>query len=259
MSDGPAMNEAPGSDGKAIQVLGRADCLLGLLAERDGTWTLSELAAATELHRSTVHRILASLTALGYVDRPAAGQYALGSRVLALAARMDGRLDLRQEAIPVMQRLRDRLGETVTLMLREGDEVICLERVPGSLQLRVECGPGEREALHLSAAGKLYLAEGGFEACAEYAERTRLAGGTPQAIRDVPRLYRELERAQRTGYALDSEEREIGVTAIAVAVRGPGGRFLAAIALSAPSLRYRDTWIPRVLESGRALSRRLGG
>lgn len=254
------MRDGAGSSGSgAIQVLERADRLLGLLAERDQPWSLGELATAAGIHRSTAHRILASLAALGYADRPAAGQYALGSRVLALAARMDGRLDLRLEALVVMQRLRDRLGETVTLMLREGDEVVCLERAPGSLQLRVECAPGEREALHLSAAGKLYLAEGGFEACAEYAERTRLAGGTAQAIRDVPRLYRELERARRTGYAIDSEEREIGVTAVAAPVRGPGGRLLAAMVLSSPTSRYRDNWIPRVLESGRALSRRLGG
>ncbi|MCK8515677.1 IclR family transcriptional regulator [Methylonatrum kenyense] len=253
------MTDGSGSERNAIQVLQRADRLLGLLAERDGPWSLGELAATSGLHRSTVHRILASLTELGYVDRQAAGHYALGSRVLALASRMHGRLDLRLEALVVMQHLRDRLGETVSLMLREGDEVVCLERSPGRLQLRVECAPGEREALHLSAAGKLYLADGGFEACAEYAERTGLAGGTTQAIRDVPRLYRELERARRTGYALDSEEREAGVTAIAVPVRGPGKRLLAAVVLASPSSRYRDTWIPRVLEAGRALSRRLGG
>ena len=250
---------SPSRDPDAIQVLVRADRLLGQLAERDTPWPLAELAAACDLHRSTTHRILASLIQLGYVDRPSDGHYALGSRLLALAGRMDGRLDLRREALLIMQRLRDRLGETLTLMVRDGDEVVCLERMAGSLQLRVELSPGTREPLHLSAAGKVFLAEGGFEACAEYAERSRLSGGTPRAVRDVPRLYRELERAQRTGYALDSEEREEGVTAIAVPVLGPGGRLHAALMLSAPSSRYRDTWIPRVLEAGKALSKRMGG
>ncbi|MEX0730082.1 MAG: IclR family transcriptional regulator [Aquisalimonadaceae bacterium] len=241
-----------------IQVIRRMDQLLEVLAVRDGPCPLAEIAAATGLHASTVHRILANLQALGYVDRPHAGHYCLGSRVLELAGRISRRLDLRQEALAEMEKLRDRTGESINLVVREGDEVVYLERIPGTASVRVEYTPGSRSPLHLNAAGKLFLAEGGFEACADYARRTRLPGTTPNAIRDLPRLYRELERALRTGYSLDSEETEIGVMCIAAPLRDASGRMRAALCLAAPTGRYRDTWIPHVLEAGRRVSRRLG-
>ncbi len=251
------MNESA-SRGGGIQVLRRMDQLLEVLANNEQPVSLSRLAEATGLHPSTVHRILASLQGPGYVQRTGTGRYRLGGRVLELAAGIGPQLDVRRESLPVMEKLRNRLGETVVLAVREQDEAVCVERVPGNHSLRVEVAPGTRGALHLTAAGKVLLADAGLEACSEYAHRIRLAGGTPHAIRDLPRLHREVERVQRTGYAMDSEENEVGVVCIATPVRQGGGRVLAVLGVCSPASRHRDTWIPHLLEAGRRISRQLG-
>jgi len=251
------MSDMKRSDG-GIQVLQRMDLLLQTLAASNVPVGLGKLASETGLHASTVHRILANLLALGYVERPGTGHYSLGSRLLELGGRINGRMDMRREALVVMEALRDRIGESVNLAVREGDEIVYLEKVSGTASVRVEYNPGQRAALHLTAAGKLYLAEHGFEGCAGYASRTRLTGGTANAIRDLPRLYRELERVLRTGYSLDNEENESGVVCIGVPLRDASGSMRAGLCLASPAGRYRDSWIPHVQKAGQQVSRRLG-
>ncbi|MGB5063234.1 MAG: helix-turn-helix domain-containing protein [Candidatus Competibacter sp.] len=98
----------------SIQVITRVFRLLDSLATHDGLVTLKALSGATGLHPSAAFRILASLIEHGFVERSAAGHYWLGVRLLQLGNRVHGQLDLRREACPIMERLRDRTGEPST-------------------------------------------------------------------------------------------------------------------------------------------------
>jgi DNA-binding IclR family transcriptional regulator len=241
-----------------IQVIQRMARLLDAIAAEPGPASLKLLSAETGLHPSTAFRILASLAEEGYVERDQAGRYRLGVRLLQLAARVRARVDVRREAAEVMAWLRDQLGETVNLAVREGDEVVYVERVIPSRMMRVEQVIGSRAPLHVTAVGKLMLAEAGAEACSAYAERTGLPAFTRNTITDASRLAQATRDAQERGFALDDEEAELGVGCIGVPVRDASGEMVAGLSVSAPMERRREAWIPLVLEAGLRLSSRLG-
>lgn len=242
----------------SIQVIARVSRLLDSLAAHDGPLNLKALADATGLHPSTAFRILASLIEHGFVERSTAGHYWLGVRLLQLGNRVHGQLDLRREARPIMERLRDRTGETVNLSVREGDEVVYVERATTPRIMRVEQVIGGRAPLHATAAGKLFLADDGAAACHDYIECTGLPARTPYSIADPDRLCQSVRDISRQGYALDDQEAELGVGCIGAPVRDASGRLMAGLSVSAPIERRRDAWVPWVLQAAAEISARLG-
>ena len=242
----------------SIQVIDRASRLLDVLAAYDDPVSLKILSAETALHPSTAFRILASLTAVGMIERDVAGRYALGRKLLKLAGRVRRGIDIRQEAMSVMAELRDAIGETVNLTVREGDEVIYIERVAPKRMMRVEQVIGSRAPLHVTAVGKLMLAELGEPFIRAYAERSTLPAYTSHTITAIDRLIEVVQRANNDGYAFDNEEAEEGVGCIGVLIHDNAGSIVAGLSISAPIERRQDAWITLVKEAGKRISERLG-
>ncbi|PWV62443.1 IclR family transcriptional regulator [Plasticicumulans acidivorans] len=242
----------------SIQVIDRLARLLDAIAANNSPVSLKILSAETGLHPSTAFRILASLAEHGFVERSSAGHYRLGVKLLQLGSRVQGRLDIRREARPIMEWLRNETGETVNLIVREGDEVVYVERVTPNRMMRVEQVIGARAPLHVTAVGKLFLAEGGAEACLEYAARTGLPVCTPHSITDPTALWRSVKNALQQGYALDDQEAELGVGCIGVPIRDSTNHIVAGISVSAPIERRREVWVSLIRQAGEKLSLRLG-
>ena len=242
----------------SIQVIDRLSHLLDAIAAHDEPVSLKELAKATSLHPSTAFRILAALTEHGFIERSESGHYRLGVKLLQLGSRVQGRVDIRREAEPIMRWLCREIDETINLIFREGDQVVYVERVTPSRMMRVEQAIGGHMPLHVTAVGKLFLAEAGAEACFEYAERTGLAPSTQHSITDPAALWRSVKEAQQRGYALDDEEAELGVGCIGVPVRDGSGAMVAGISASAPIDRRDLDWVAIVQQAGLKLSARLG-
>ena len=241
-----------------IQVLDRAAALLEAIARYPDPVSLKILAAETGLHASTTHRILASLVQNGLAGRDPAGHYRLGVRLLALGARMHGNIDLRAVALPVMESLRDKLGESVNLTIREGDEVVYVEKATPKRMMHVQQLVGSRAPLHVTAVGKLMLGAGGEDACQSYARRTNLPAYTRNTITSLERLITETRASFERGYALDNEEAEIDVGCIGVLVYDSTGNVAAGLSVSAPIERRRLEWVDDVIAAGRTISRQLG-
>lgn len=245
------------SRNSSIQVIDRASQLLDSIAAGEAPLSLKVLAADTGLHPSTAFRILGALTGAGLVERDSGGRYQLGRKLVQLAARVKRGPDIRGEAIGVMQSLRDRLGETVNLTVREGDEVIYIERVTPQRMMRVEQVIGSRAPLHVTAVGKLMLGELGDAFLQAYAARTGLPAYTAHSFDDIEALRAEVRAATAHGYALDNEEAEEGVGCIGVLIHDGGGAVAAGLSVSAPIERRRDDWIELVKQAGAAISARL--
>ena len=241
-----------------IQVIERMGHLLDAIARYNEPASLKVLSADTGLHPSTAFRILASLTGLGYVERNAVGHYGLGAKLMYLGGRVSARGDLRAQAKEVMEWLRNELGESINLTVRQGDEVVYIERATTTRVIRVEQVIGGHAPLHVTAVGKLMLGEMGEQACRDYARRTGLRAFTPNTRNKVEALIKDADASVRRGYALDDEEAEPGVGCIGVLVRDSSSSVVAGLSVSAPIERRRDDWIPRVVEAGRRLSERLG-
>jgi len=242
----------------SIQVIDRSAQLLDAIAASDAPASLKILSAETGLHPSTAFRILGALTGVGLVERDTAGRYQLGRKLVQLASRVRRGVDIRQEALPLMEALRDQVGETVNLTVREGDEVIYIERVTPQRMMRVEQVVGSRAPLHVTAVGKLMLAELGDAFLQAYAARTGLPAYTGHTLDTVERLRAEVRTAQADGYALDNEEAEEGVGCIGVLIHDRSGAVVAGLSVSAPIERRRDAWIPVVRQAGAAIEARLG-
>jgi DNA-binding IclR family transcriptional regulator len=242
-----------------IQVIDRMMKLLDVLAAHPEPLGLKQVAQYTGLHPSTAHRILSAMSGGRLVDRIEPGSYRLGMRLLELGNVVRSRISVRELALPVMRELHAQTGETVNLSVRHDDEIVYVERTSsGRSAMRVVHVIGARAALHVTAAGKLFLLEDGFARLREYAKRTGLAAHTKNTITNAAQLERELERIQRQGWATDNEEVEIGVRCVAAGVRDDAGQLIAALSLSTPADRMKPQWGPLIKETADRVSRAVG-
>ena len=242
-----------------IQVLERAFALLDMLAEQADPVSLKEISERTGLHPSTAHRILNDLTIGRYVDRPQAGSYRLGMRLLELGNLVKARLDVRDAAIGPMRELHKITHQPVNLSVRQGDEIVYIERAYSERSgMQVVRTVGGRAPLHLTSVGKLFLAHDDPARVRAYAVRTGLTGHTRNSITDLARLERELSGVRSSGVARDDEELELGVRCMAAGVFDDQGKLLAGLSVSAPADRLEESWLERVKGTAAQISGALG-
>jgi len=242
----------------SIQVLDRMALLLNIMARYDEAVSLKILSAESELHPSTAYRILSSLTHHQFVERDDAGYYRLGIKLFHLGSHVSEHVDLRQQAKPIMRLLRDQLGESINLTIREKDEIVYVERAISGQMMRVEQVIGSRAPLHVTAIGKLMLAELGEDQCRQYAQRTGLPAYTKNTITDIDVLVNKSKQALRNGFAYDDEEAELGVGCIGVLIYNNTGDVAGGLSLSAPIERRKEQWVPIVIEAAKRLSESMG-
>ena len=247
--------KTPGS----IQVIERMMSLLDALAESQEPASLKHLAAATELHPSTAHRILAAMTSARFVERQDAGTYRLGIRLLELGAIVKSRINLREVALPFMQELHEHIGEAINLGVRRDDEIVYLERTSsGRALVRVVYLVGGRAPLHLTSLGKLFLAADSLQKVRDYARRTGLPGKTPHSLTTLAALEKELDKVRRHGIAYDDEEAELGLKCVAAPIHDDEGNVVAALSVSAPADRHDPEWVAQLRRTADAVSHALG-
>lgn len=249
------------SDGHTptIQVLERMFALLDVLAAHQDPVSLKEISAQTGLHPSTAHRILNDLATGRFVDRPEAGSYRLGMRLLELGNLVKARLDVRDAALGPMRELHKLTHQPVNLSVRQGDEIVYIERTYSERSgMQVVRAVGGRAPLHLTSVGKLFLAQDDAQRVRAYATRTGLAGHTRNSITDLGTLERELARVRQFGYARDNEELELGVRCMAAGIRDDQGKLVAGLSISAPADRLEDSWLERLQSTAAQISAALG-
>jgi DNA-binding IclR family transcriptional regulator len=243
----------------SIQVIERMMSLLDALAQHSTPVNLKQLASETTLHPSTAHRILGVMVESRLVDRIEPGTYRLGIRLLELGSLVKSRISVRQEALPYMQQLHQTLGETVNLSVRHDDEVVYVERTAaGNSMMRVVQIVGARAPLHITAVGKIFLAQEGVAGTAEYAQRTGLPRYTDNTLVDAGALSREIQTIREQGYAFDNEEAEKGVSCIGAGIFNDEGRLVAGLSVSAPSDRLDKSWAQQVRTTAEQISRAIG-
>ena len=242
-----------------IQVIERMFALIDVLASREEPMSLKDISEQTGLHPSTTHRILNDLTVGRFVDRPEAGTYRLGMRLLELGNLVKGRLNVRDAALAPMRELHQLIQQPVNLSVRQGDEIVYIERAYSERSgMQVVRAIGGCAPLHLTSTGKLFLAAEDLQRVRAYATRTGLAGHTRNSITQLPLLERELVRARQSGVARDNEELEMGVRCMAAGIYDDQGKLIAGLSISAPADRLDDSWLPKLQQTARDISAALG-
>ncbi len=242
----------------SIQVIDRGVSLLDAISQYEVPVSLKILSADTGLHPSTAFRILGALMEAGFVEKDTAGHYMLGKKLVRLAGKVRRGVDLREQALDIMEALRDAIGETVNLTVREGDEVVYIERVTSNRMMRVEQVIGSRAPLHVTAVGKLMLAELGDRFIHAYADRTGLKAYTSYTATTEQDLLNAVHQAQTQGFAYDNEEAEEGVGCIGVLIYDGSKNVVAGLSISAPIERRKQEWVKLVKAAGNKISERLG-
>lgn len=240
-----------------IQVIDRAARLMQVISAAREPVSLKILSAETGLHPSTAFRILSSLIAVGFVQRDHAGHYMIGHAIRKMGESVRGGVDIRDEAREFMQQLRDATGETINLTVREGDEVIYIERATPNRMMRVEQVIGSRAPLHVTAVGKLMLGELGEPFMRAYSERNGLKAYTAHTLNNLSDLRQAVHRSLQQGFAYDDEEAELGVGCIGVLIYDKQGEVVAGLSVSAPIERRREEWASLLKQAAIKISERL--
>lgn len=243
----------------SVQVIERMFNLLEVLASREESVSLKDISEKTGLHPSTAHRILNDLAIGRFVDRPEPGTYRLGMRLLELGNLVKDRLSVRDTALGPMRELHKQIQQPVNLSMRQGDEIVYVERAYSERSgMQVVRAIGGRAPLHLTSVGKLFLAADEPQRVRAYATRTGLMGNTPNSLTQLSALERELVQCRQSGVARDNEELEMGVRCIAAGIYDDQGKLVAGLSISAPSDRLDDGWMPKLQATADHISQALG-
>ncbi|MFE1172999.1 IclR family transcriptional regulator [Streptomyces sp. NPDC058773] len=257
---GRAADRPPKQPG-GVQSVDRAVTVLEILARR-GAAGVAELAEELGVHKSTAFRLLGVLENRGLVGQDQErGTYHLGAGVLRLAGAAAVRLDISQEGAAVCRRLADELGETVNIAVLQGDAAVNIMQVRGRASVTAQNWLGRRTPLHATSSGKALLA---FQPAAvqEAVLARKLPRLTERTVTSANALRRDLAEVVERGFAVASEELELGLRAVAAPVRGPDGAVIGAISVSVPAYRLAEERLPEVVDGTVAaageLSRRMG-
>lgn len=219
-----------------MSVLEKATQILDVVAESPDAATLTTIAQRLGQPRSSTHRLLSELVQLGLLFRVGAANYAPGPRLVRWGEVASGGNDIVRLSRAAMVRLRDEVGESVHLYVRQRDRRVCVSAVEGNYELRHFTEVGKPLPLSVGASGKLLLA---FADRATQAQELRRVASAPRSPRapTLDELTAQLDEIIGTEWATSFGEREEGLAAAAVPIRDHAGTVNAALAISGPTAR----------------------
>jgi DNA-binding IclR family transcriptional regulator len=240
-----------------VNAAGRLLAVLDAFGPGSLSLSLSDIARRSGLSLSTAHRLVRELAEWGALERDAGGRYAIGVRLLELAALAPRGLALREAAFPALDDLRHRTRGAVHLGVLEGTKVVYVEAIRARAARPSGGRAGDRLPVHASGVGLVLLAH----APPEFQERI-LAGPlerfTPLTVTDPAELRRRLDQVRRQGYAVAAGQLALPDVMVAAPVRNPAGAVVAAVSVIAESSRARARVLAGMLAGASAeITRRL--
>jgi len=219
-----------------MSVLEKATQILDVVAEAPDAATLTSIAQRLGQPRSSTHRLLSELVQLGLLFRIGAANYVPGPRLARWGEAASGVSDIVRISKAAMVRLRDDVGESVHLYVRQRDRRVCVSAVEGNYELRHFTEVGKPLPLSVGASGKVLLA---FADQATRAQELRRVAREPLTARapNLEDLTAQLDEIRETGWSMSFGEREEGLAAAAVPIRDQAGGVNAALAISGPTAR----------------------
>jgi DNA-binding IclR family transcriptional regulator len=250
-----------------VQTIERVSLILDILGQNPQGISIRDLSAKVSLPKGTTHRLLSSLSFLGYVRQDSKTRdYLLGFKLVELGNLLLGQLDLRKEAEPFLKELAERTKETVHMVILDRNEIVYIDKVEGDHNpsgLRMASRIGLRNPAHSSAVGKVLLSHFPDEALNQFFKGKGLAKRTENTITDAVQLKEHLKIVRNQGYAMDDEENEKGVRCVGAPIYNEAGHAVAAVSISGPAFRVtkkmvQEIFKKEVMEIALKISQRLG-
>lgn len=235
--------------------------ILELLATK-GEMTVSQVARHFGFNRASSHRFLATLKSLGYVEKNDNNRYQPTFKMLEMGMKVSGQFEIRQVARPFMSELSEASKETINLGVRDGVEVLHIDKIDSLEILRMDSPIGSRAPVYCTALGKAIMAYLSKDELEKLLAKIKLKPSGPNTITTRKRLRSELEGIRACGYAVDNEELTRGLRCVAAPIFDHTGRPRYAISVTGPAERMTvartEILQVQVREACKAISRRLG-
>jgi len=224
--------------------------------------TLSEVADATSLSRAAVRRILLTLVELGYVGQDGR-LFSLLPRVLELGYAYLSALGAPELAQPVLSELAQRAGESCSMSVLDGEDIVYIARVPTRKIVTISLGVGMRLPAYVTSMGRVLLGAAGSERLQAVLAHAPFPARTPKTLTDAARLAARIRADHAQGYSVVDEELEIGLCSIAVPVLNASGRAVAALNIGASRGGYtpadlEQRFLPLLRQSAAQLTLAVG-
>ena len=236
--------------------------VLKVFSEDEAEIGISSLAKRLGLAKSTVHRLAVTLAAEGFLEQnPENGRYRLGLSLFGLGALVRRRMDVSNQARPLLGVLRDKTQEAVHLAILAQTSIMYLYNLETSQAIGIRSYIGTRKPAFCTCEGRAMLAFGPAETLAAVIAEG-LVARTPKTNTDIDALRRTLDEVRSQGYAIDDEESEVGMRGIGAPIRDISGKVVAAVGLAGPIQRLTKKDLrglaPQVIGTADAISARLG-
>src|SRR5258708_9246261 len=242
----PRGESDPVASPEFVQSLGRGLAVIRAFDAQHRRLTLTEVAKLTDLTRATARRFLLTLVELGYVASDGS-VFWLTPQVLQLGYSYLSSLSLNEIATPHIEALVRKAGESSSMAILDGDDIVYVARVPVSRIMTVFITVGTRFPAYATSMGRVILAGLTDRELKEYLKRVALAPLTERTVSSRTALKHEIDSVRREGYCIVDQELEQGLRSLAAPVHDHGGRVVAAINISTQAPLYRAAQVRREL------------
>lgn len=250
-------------DKDTVQSVDRALSILEVLSDYEDGMGITEISTKIDLHKSTVHRLLVTLIHKGYVEQNSnTNKYRLTLKLFELGNKAIEKMDIASAAKPYLQQLMEDTNEVVHLVVREGTEIVYIDKVESENKIRMHSRIGTRSPMYCTSVGKAIMAHLEEEEINCIWDKSDIKRFTEYTILDLETMKKTLEKVRETGYALDEEENELGIRCIGAPIFNHKAEVLGAISVSGPTIRVTKEKIEEfkasILKYSNAISRELG-
>lgn len=233
--------------------------IIQTIADSTAGLGVSELSKQLKMSKSTVHGITSALEDLGVLARGTLHKkYTIGYALLELNRKSYNRMALRDIARTPMERLMEKVGETVFLGVMNGDHITILDVVESHHAMKITSPPGTRLPLLAGATGKVFLGQIEGRKANEILRQIGSKRFTSKSVTDPKKYLKEVEEAKANGYAIDDEEYLLGVRAVASAIQAPSlapsAIWVVGFTSSLDDLKMKNI-IPEIQKTAREISR----
>jgi IclR family transcriptional regulator, KDG regulon repressor len=247
-----------------VQSLERALTILNKLSEYPDGIQITRLSEQVGLTKSTIHRLLATLSSMNYVVKDEeTDKYKLGLQVLFLSRNLLNNSDIVAVSKPFLEKLSQEVNETVHLCIEDRGEVVYIDKIESTQTIRMYSRVGSRAPMYCTGVGKILLSDKNPDVFEEIVSKINFIPKTPSTITSKEQFIEEIEKVKSQGYALDNAENEIVLRCIAAPIFDHKGKIIASFSISGPSNRVtleliNDSLIEKMKQYSIAISRNLG-
>ncbi|GAK07070.1 IclR family transcriptional regulator [Geomicrobium sp. JCM 19038] len=232
-----------------IQSVDRALGILDLFNEFDSELKITEISKRLNLHKSTVHSLLKTLEKHDYIEQNVEnGKYRLGLKLFERGNYVIASRDIRTMAKDHLYELSKETGQTVHLVIQDGQEGVYIDKVEGAGATVFYSRIGRRIPLHCSGVGKALIAFQADDEIAKTLEGYSYIKRTENTITEQNSFMNEIERIRQKGYAEDVQENEPGIHCVAIPIRNHNGHVIAAISISMSAMKITEDIIAQFVQ-----------